>query len=63
MRNRYRVVGPRRIAGVKNGGTVELDSDRISVSALIEAGHIKPAVSTAKAPARNRPDEDEEVSE
>lgn len=39
---RYRVTGPRTIAGVEPGGVLELSEDTaIHVGALVDAGHVQ----------------------
>lgn len=38
-----KVVGPRPVAGVTQGGTVELDPERYNVDALVAAGHVEVA--------------------
>ena len=39
---RYRVIGPRTIAGVESGGVVEFDEDTsVDVGALVAAGHVE----------------------
>jgi hypothetical protein len=42
MKQRFTVIGPRRIEGVTRGGTVELDPAVHNIAALTAAGHIKP---------------------
>lgn len=39
---RYKVIGPRRIAGVALGGEVELDPDLVNIPALLVGGHVEP---------------------
>lgn len=42
---KFKVVGPRAVAGVEPGGIVDLaDDSGVNVAALIEAGHIEPLV-------------------
>ena len=49
---RYRVSGPRPVAGVAPGGTLDLDEDTdLNVAALVEAGHLT-AVTAARKPAK-----------
>lgn len=38
---KYRVVGPRTVAGVAPGGVLELDETRLNVAALVQAGHVR----------------------
>lgn len=40
---KFKIVGPRAVAGVEPGGVVDLADDGVvNVAALIEAGHVAP---------------------
>lgn len=39
---KYKIVGPRSVAGSAPGKTVELDLPEANIAALVKAGHIAP---------------------
>lgn len=39
---KYKIVGPRTVAGSAPGKTVELDLPEANIAALVKAGHIAP---------------------
>lgn len=52
---RYKVIGPRAVAGVEPGGTVELDEARVNVPALLSAGHVEPMGNSRGKPGKAAP--------
>lgn len=50
---KFKIIGPRAVAGVEPGGIVDLaDDDGVNVAALIEAGHVAPVETGGKVKAK-----------
>lgn len=54
---KYKIIGPRSVAGVEPGKTVELDLPEANIAALVKAGHIAPVVAKPESPGKGFADE------